>query len=255
MSAISLTGQVALVTGAGHGIGRASALALAEAGAFVAAADRNAEGADQTRKLIESAGHAGAAVTVDVTDPDALDAAVADIAAAHGRVDILHANAGVLMAGTALTQSLDEWDLTYGVNVRGTFLTVRAALPQMIRQGGGAVIITASISGMIGEPSLVAYNSSKGALINLTRQLAIEYASHGIRVNCICPGWIETGFNDPVLGHLPPDELDQLIKQQVPLGRQGTAEDVAPSVVFLASDWARYVTGQSLVIDGGLTAM
>jgi len=147
------------------------------------------------------------------------------------------------------------WDATYDVNVRGTFLTVRAALPQMISQGGGAIVITASISGLIGEPSLVAYNSSKGALINLTRQLAIEYASHAVRVNCVCPGWIETGFNDAVLGHLSPDELDQLIKQQVPLGRQGTPDDIAPSVVFLASDWARYITGQSLVIDGGLTTM
>jgi meso-butanediol dehydrogenase / (S,S)-butanediol dehydrogenase / diacetyl reductase len=141
------------------------------------------------------------------------------------------------------------------VNVRGTFLTVRAVLAQMIQQGSGTVVISASISGMIGEPSLVAYNSSKGALINLTRQLAIEYAGHGIRVNCVCPGWIQTGFNDPVLGHLSPGELEQLIKQQVPLGRQGTPEDIAPSVVFLASDWARYITGQSIVIDGGLTAM
>ena len=141
------------------------------------------------------------------------------------------------------------------MNVRGTFLTVRAVLAQMIQQGSGTVVISASISGMIGEPSLVAYNSSKGALINLTRQLAIEYAGHGIRVNCVCPGWIQTGFNDPVLGHLSPGELEQLIKQQVPLGRQGTPEDIAPSVVFLASDWARYITGQSIVIDGGLTAM
>jgi meso-butanediol dehydrogenase / (S,S)-butanediol dehydrogenase / diacetyl reductase len=255
MSAISLAGQVALVTGAGHGIGRASALALAEAGAFLAAADNVADSAAETENLIKGAGQTAAAVTVDVTDWDALQAAVADIVATQGRLDIVHANAGVLMAGTALTQSLEEWDKTYDVNVRGTFLTVRAALPQMIRQGGGAVVITASISRLIGEPSLAAYNSSKGALINLTRQLAIEYAGRGVRVNCICPGWIETGFNDPVLGHLSPGELDQLIRQQVPLGRQGTAGDVAPSVLFLVSDWARYITGQSLVIDGGLTAM
>lgn len=254
MSVISLAGQVAFVTGAGHGIGRASALALAEAGAFVLAADYFADGAEETQNLIRAAGHAGAAVTVDVTDWAALQAAVADVVAAHGRLDILHANAGVLMAGTALTQSMQEWDRTYEVNVRGTFLTVRATLPQLIKQGSGTIVITASISGMIGEPNLVAYNSSKGALINLTRQLAVEYASHGIRVNCICPGWIETGFNDPVLGHLSAADLDQLIEQQVPLGRQGTSEDIAPSVVFLASDWARYITGQSLVIDGGLTA-
>jgi meso-butanediol dehydrogenase/(S,S)-butanediol dehydrogenase/diacetyl reductase len=235
--------------------GRASALALAEAGAHVIAADINSDGAAETAHMVKEAGGSGSAPPVDVTDWSAMQRAVADIVSAHGRLDLLHANAGVLIAGTALTQTLEEWDKTYQVNVRGTFLTVRAVLPQMIEQSGGAIVITASISGMIGEPDLVAYNSSKGALINLTRQLAIEYAGHGIRINCVCPGWIETGFNDPVLGHLSQGEPGQLIKQQVPLGRQGTAEDIAPSVVFLASDWARYITGQALAIDGGLTAM
>lgn len=252
---LSLTGRVALVTGAGHGIGRASALALARAGALVVASDINLEGATETEHLIRSAGHVGVAAAADVTDEKAMRAVVDDIVATHGRLDILHANAGVLMAGTALTHTLDEWDKTITVNVRGTFLTVRAVLPQMIEQKSGAIIITASVSGLIGEPNLAAYNTSKGALVNLTRQLAVEYAEHGIRVNGICPGWIETGFNDPVLGHLDSEELDQLVGVQVPLGRQGTPEDIAPSVVFLASDWARYITGQLLPIDGGLTTM
>jgi meso-butanediol dehydrogenase / (S,S)-butanediol dehydrogenase / diacetyl reductase len=252
---LSLTGQVALVTGAGHGIGRASALALAEAGAHVVAADINADGAAETARMIGEAAGQGSAATVDVTDWSALQRTVAEVVDAHGRLDFLHANAGVLIAGTALTQTIDEWDKTYAVNVRGTFLTVRAVLPQMIEQHSGAIVITASVSGMIGEPDLVAYNSSKGALINLTRQLAIEYAPSGVRVNCVCPGWIETGFNDPVLGHLSDTDLGQLVKTQVPLGRQGTAEDIAPAVVFLASDWARYITGQALPVDGGLTSM
>jgi meso-butanediol dehydrogenase/(S,S)-butanediol dehydrogenase/diacetyl reductase len=185
--------------------GRASALALAEAGAHVIAADINSDGAAETAHMVKEAGGSGSAPPVDVTDWSAMQRAVADIVSAHGRLDLLHANAGVLIAGTALTQTLEEWDKTYQVNVRGTFLTVRAVLPQMIEQSGGAIVITASISGMIGEPDLVAYNSSKGALINLNRQLAIEYAGHGIRINCVCPGWIETGFNDPVLGHLSPN--------------------------------------------------
>jgi meso-butanediol dehydrogenase/(S,S)-butanediol dehydrogenase/diacetyl reductase len=255
MNALKLTGQVALVTGAGHGIGRASALALAEAGALVVASDMDFARATETEQLIKDAGHKGVAAVADVTDEKAMAAVVHDIVHTHGQLDVVHANAGVLMAGTALTQTLDEWDKTFQVNVRGTFLTVRAVLPQMIQQKSGAIIITASVSGLIGEPDLVAYNTSKGALVNLTRQLAIEYAKDGIRVNGVCPGWIETGFNDPVLGHLDTEELDQLVGTQVPLGRQGTPEDIAPAVVFLASDWARYITGQLLPIDGGLTSM
>lgn len=255
MDPLSLTGKVALVTGAGHGIGRASALAMAHTGALVVAADINSKGATETEELIRTDGNTGVAATADVTDEQAMRALVDDIVRDHGHLDVLHANAGVLMAGTALTQTIEEWDTTYAVNVRGTFLTVRAVLPQMIEQKSGAIIITASVSGLIGEPDLVAYNSSKGALVNLTRQLAIEYAKYGVRVNAVCPGWIETGFNDPVLGHLDTEELDQLVRTQVPLGRQGTPDDIAPPVVFLASDWARYITGQMLPIDGGLTSM
>ena len=255
MNGLSLTGQVALVTGAGHGIGRASALALAQAGALVVASDVDFARAAETEQLIKNAGNKGVGTVADVTDEKAMAAVVDDVVRTYGQLDVVHANAGVLMAGTALTQTLDEWDKTFRVNVRGTFLTVRAVLPQMIKQKSGAIIITASISGLVGEPDLVAYNSSKGALVNLTRQLAVEYAGHGIRVNGICPGWIETGFNDPVLAHLDTEELDQMVKRQVPLGRQGTPEDIAPSVVFLASDWARYITGQLLPIDGGLTSM
>jgi meso-butanediol dehydrogenase / (S,S)-butanediol dehydrogenase / diacetyl reductase len=250
----SLEGRVALVTGAGHGIGRASALALAAAGAFVAVTDKRLDAAEETAKALADAGLRGRPYQVDVTRADELEAVVGQLVDDHGHLDILHANAGVLIAGTALSQTIGDWDATYGVNVRGTFLTVRAVLPAMQRQNRGVIIISASISGMIGEPSLVAYNSSKGALINLTRQLAVEYAGSQIRVNCICPGWIETGFNDPVLGHLSPAELGELIAQQVPLGRQGTPEDIAPSIVFLASDHAAYITGQALVIDGGLTS-
>ena len=249
-----LKGRVALVTGAGHGIGRASAIALAEAGAFVAAADKRLGAAQETAQALEHAGLTGKPYQADVTQAHELEAMVDQLLADHGHLDILHANAGVLIAGTALSQTIDEWDTTYAVNVKGTFLSVRAVLPHMQRQNHGVVIITASVSGMIGEPSLVAYNSSKGALINLTRQLAVEYAKNQIRVNCICPGWIDTGFNDPVLGHLTPSELEEFVAQEVPLGRQGTPVDIAPSVVFLASDDAAYITGQSLVIDGGLTS-
>jgi NAD(P)-dependent dehydrogenase (short-subunit alcohol dehydrogenase family) len=153
-----------------------------------------------------------------------------------------------------LSQSIEEWDHTYAVNVRSMFLVARSVVPIMQKGGGGSIITTASISGMIGEPNLVAYNSSKGAVIQLTRQLAVEWARHGIRVNAICPGWIETGFNDPVLDHLNEEELANMVETWIPLGRQGVAEDIAPSVAFLASDDAAYITGSLVVIDGGLTA-
>jgi NAD(P)-dependent dehydrogenase (short-subunit alcohol dehydrogenase family) len=126
----------------------------------------------------------------------------------------------------------------------------------MQEQRSGVIVNTASISGMIGEPNLVAYNSSKGAVINLTRQLAVEYARDGIRVNCVCPGWIDTGFNDPIFHEAGMDreQIAAMVDQWVPMNRQGSAEDIAPSVAFLCSDDAAYITGQSLVIDGGLTA-
>ena len=160
----------------------------------------------------------------------------------------------VFYAGTVLSQAIDEWDKTYAVNVRSMFLMAREVVPIMQTIGGGSIITTASISGMIGEPNLVAYNSSKGAVINLTRQLAVEWGAHGIRVNAVCPGWIDTGFNDPVLADLSDEDLATMIHTWIPLGRQGVADDIAPSVAFLASDDAAYVTGSLLVIDGGLTA-
>jgi meso-butanediol dehydrogenase/(S,S)-butanediol dehydrogenase/diacetyl reductase len=250
-----LTGKVALVTGAGHGIGRACAQRLGQEGARLAVADIRAAAAEETVRLLREDGIEAGAWTADVSDPPQVEAMVASVLGHYGAIDILHANAGVLIAGTVETQTIEEWDRTFSVNVRGIFLTARAVIPGMRAQGSGTIINTASISGMIGEPSLAAYNASKGAVINLTRQMAAEYARAGIRVNCICPGWIETGFNAPVLDKLTPEELRRMIDTWIPLGRQGTADDIAPSVAFLASDDARYITGHALVIDGGLTAL
>lgn len=249
-----LEGRVAVVTGAGHGIGRASALALGREGARLALLDVRADAVQETRELAGAEGIDASCWQADVSDAEQVQRCIGEIVDRCGRIDILHSNAGVLYAGTVLSQTIEEWDHTYAVNVRSMFLAARAVVPVMQASGGGSIITTASISGMIGEPNLVAYNSSKGAVINLTRQLAVEWGRQGIRVNAICPGWIETGFNDPVLAHLSEAELAAMVDTWIPLGRQGTAEDIAPSVVFLASDDARYITGSLVVIDGGLTA-
>jgi meso-butanediol dehydrogenase / (S,S)-butanediol dehydrogenase / diacetyl reductase len=251
-----LAGKIAVVTGAGHGIGRACAHRLAQEGAHVVLVDKRAEAVEESAGILRGHGLDCSASTCDVSEPDQVADLARHILGARGRIDILHNNAGVLIPGTALTQSLEEWDLHYAVNVRGMLLVTRAFIPAMQEQRSGVIVNTASISGMIGEPNLVAYNSSKGAVINLTRQLAVEYARDGIRVNCVCPGWIDTGFNDPIFDEAGMDEaqIAAMVDQWVPMNRQGTAEDIAPSVAFLCSDDAAYITGQSLVIDGGLTA-
>jgi meso-butanediol dehydrogenase / (S,S)-butanediol dehydrogenase / diacetyl reductase len=251
-----LTGRVALVTGAGHGIGRASARRLGQEGARIAAVDIRADAAAQTQAILDADGIEAITVTADVSVPEEVRAAVGEAVARFGRIDILHNNAGVLIPGTVLSQSLADWDRTFAVNVRGMMLVTRHVVPVMREQGGGVIVNTASISGMVGEPNLAAYDTTKGAVINFTRQVAVEYARDNIRCNCICPGWIDTGFNDPIFEQASMSQADvaAMVTQFVPMNRQGTAEDIAPSVAFLACDDAAYITGHALVIDGGLMA-
>jgi len=251
-----LTGKVALITGAGHGIGRASAHRLGQEGARIAVADVRSGAAAETQAILTADGIEAHAITADVSAPEDAQTAVEATLARFGQLDILHNNAGVLIPGTVLTQTLGDWDRTFQVNVRGMMLMARAVIPVMQQQGGGVIINTASISGMVGEPNLIAYDTSKGAVINLTRQLAVEYARDNIRCNCICPGWIDTGFNDPIFDQasMSEDDIAAMVTQFVPMNRQGTAADIAPSVAFLASGDAAYITGHALVIDGGLMA-
>ena len=181
-------GKVALVTGAGGAIGGQSALRLAREGAFVAVADVRLDAAEKTVSLLEAEGHEALALECDVRDEASVGQMVAACIERFGRIDLLHNNAGVLIPGTALTQRLEDWDLHFAVNVRGVLLVSRAVIPHMQRQGGGAIVNTGSTASLVGEPNCVSYDSTKGAVLQLTRQMAIDFAKDGIRVNCVCPG-------------------------------------------------------------------
>lgn len=268
------SGKVVVVTGGGHGIGRASALRFASEGARVAVVDLRGDHAEQVAAECRAAAAAGPAghgkgngnagdgdgdgdsraYPADVTDPDQVAAAVEQIAGDLGGVDVAHLNAGRLSAGSVLEVPLAEWQRIFAVNVTGMFLVARAVIPLMRANSGGAIVTTGSISGMFGEPALAAYTASKAAVVNLTRQMAIDFARDGIRVNCVCPGWVDTGFNDPQFEHdgLSEQDINELIDRTVPMGRQGLPEEMAAAVAFLASADASYITGQTLLVDGGL---
>lgn len=246
--------RTAVVTGGGNGIGRASALRLAEEGATVVILDRDGEAAGRAAdSIVERSGRA-TGLQVDVAVDDEVEAAVAQIHERYGRVDVLVNNAGYLRPGTAVTQTIDEWDRTFAVNVRAMFLMSRAVLPGMVDRGVGTIVNIASTAGLVGEADNIAYATSKGAVVNLTRQLAADFSGAGIRVNCVCPGWVPTGFNDPFLRDMSEEEVQAMVESQVPIGRQGTAEEIAAAVAFLASDEASFIVGQALGVDGGVTA-
>jgi NAD(P)-dependent dehydrogenase (short-subunit alcohol dehydrogenase family) len=247
-------GKSVLVTGGAHGIGRASVLRFAAEGASVAVVDVRAEEGIRVAEECVTAGGLGRAYRADITDPQEVASVVARIVDELGGIDVLHSNAGRLSAGTILEVTLEEWNRVFAVNVTGMFLVVRAVVPAMQEKGGGAIVTTGSVSGLFGEPALTAYTASKAAVINLTRQLAIDLAIAGIRVNSVCPGWVDTGFNDPQFAHdqMSPKDVVAAIDRTVPMRRQGTPEEMAAAVAFLASDDASYITGQTLVVDGGL---
>lgn len=248
-------GRVALVTGAGLGIGRAAAVRLAEEGAIVVATSRTIAHVGVTCDEAEAAGAPrpeGAAL--DVTDPGQVEAVVADVVRRHGRVDILVANAGVeLPHAPSVERTTDEeWEHLFDVNVTGVFRCCRAVLPVM--PDGGAIVTVASMNSFIAWPNDAAYTATKGAVLQFTRALALETAGRAIRVNAVCPGVIDTPLTRSFLTGDDAAGLEAEFAATSPLNRMGTAREVADAILFLASDESTFVTGSALLVDGGTTA-
>lgn len=247
-----LAGKVAFVTGAGSGIGRAGALAMAGCGAHVVLTDAEGERASTAAAEIVAAGHRATARCLDVRDDDALAKAVAETVARHGRLDILHSHAGIQIEGSLEAVSPEAMDASWALNVRAHFVACRAVIGQMRRQGGGSVIITASNSGVQYDRGMIAYATTKHAVVAMTRQMAADYAKDNVRFNALCPGFVDTPFNAGFEAQMGGrGALEAYVATKIPMGRWGTTGEIADAVVYLASDMSSYMTGQALVVDGG----
>lgn len=244
---MDLQGRIALVTGASQGIGKACALALAEAGAQVALGARNAEKLQAVASEIEATGKKALALPLDVASRDSIKAAVAKTIEAWGKIDILVNNAGIAKDNLALRMKPDDWDAVLRTNLDGAFHCIQAVLHGMVRQRYGRIINITSIVAQAGNPGQANYIASKAGLIGLTKAIAAEVASRNITVNAVSPGFIATAMT----GGLS-ETVQQKVLSMIPLGRQGTAAEVAYGVRFLASDEAGYITGHVLNINGGM---
>jgi NAD(P)-dependent dehydrogenase (short-subunit alcohol dehydrogenase family) len=247
-----LADQVAIVTGAGSGIGRASARRFADEGAAVVVADIRGEAADETVALIEADGHRAVSCEVDVAEELDVARMVATAVDTFGTVDALFNNAGIVRRGSAVTLPVDDWDRVMAVNVRSVFLGAKYAVPVMAAKGGGAIVSTASIAGLLGVVDSIVYSASKAAVINLTRALAVTHGRDGIRVNCICPGATESP-------NMARRLADPVVRRRTdanhPVGRVGQPEDIAAVATWLLSREAAFVTGETIVVDGGVSAL
>jgi NAD(P)-dependent dehydrogenase (short-subunit alcohol dehydrogenase family) len=249
---VRLAGKVAVVTGGGSGIGRASALRFAREGARVVIADVDSGATAATESEIDCEGGTAIAVTADVAREEDVGRLMARTLATFGPPTVLLNNAATTSFGTLAESAADELDRVLTVNVRSAWVCAHAVIPLMRDAGGGAIVNMSSITGIVGAPGMAAYSTSKGAIITLTRTLALEVAEHGIRVNCICPASIDTAMLRASFDRQPDPEAARArnVKRH-PLGRLGTADEVANLALFLASDEASFITGGTYVIDGG----
>lgn len=249
----TMQGKVALVTGASSGIGKATALAFAERGARVVLSDvLEKEGAALASEM-EAAGLTAHFIRCDVSDEEQVRQLIKGVVQTFGRIDYAFNNAGIEGQQNLLAQSSqDNWDRVMAVNLRGVEMCMKYELEEMLRQGGGSIVNTASIAGIVGFPGLSAYVASKHAIVGLTQTAALEYGTKNIRINAVCPGPIATPMLDRLMASQP--GMEAQLTSQVPLGRIGKPEEIADAVVWLISDSASYVTGHALPVDGGWTA-
>lgn len=252
---MKLKDKVALITGGSLGLGKSTAFLFAEEGAKVIITGRNEDRLKNTVKEASDKGHELDYLVSDVAKEEDCKNAVDYTIDKYGKIDILFNNAGILFTSNTVETDIDQWDKIFDINVKGTFMMSKFAIPHMLERNYGIIVNNSSILGLKAVPGLAAYNSTKGAVTQLTRSMAIEYASQGIRVNAICPGTIETPMVDGLLDSMPDrDSAVELFKSFHPIGRLGKPEEIAHAVLFLCDDNVQFMTGTMLSVDGGWVA-
>jgi NAD(P)-dependent dehydrogenase (short-subunit alcohol dehydrogenase family) len=246
-------GKVVLVTGGAYGIGRAAAIGFAERGAKVVVADIDASRGTETLQRIKSSGGEAIFVKTDVSSEEDVRALVDRVVETFGRLDCAFNNAGIHKRFVSTVDFTEgEWEEMIHVNLKSVWLCMKYEIPQMLKQGKGAIVNTSSVAGLVGAPSNPAYPASKHGVVGITKSTALEFARKGIRVNCVCPGPTRTGMNEELTATNP--EMVKAMDQKVPMGRIGEPEEVAAAAIFLCSDEASYITGHALPVDGGIVA-
>jgi NAD(P)-dependent dehydrogenase (short-subunit alcohol dehydrogenase family) len=250
-----LQGKVAVITGAAAGIGRAAAVLFAEEGARVAVADLDETGGNHTVERIRIGGGEAFFVSTNVTDPQQVEDLMQAVRSTYGRIDVLYNNAAVNFFGKITATPVEEWDRVMAVNVRSVYLCCKAVIPIMQAQGGGVIVNTASAAALVGLRNLAVYTASKGAVLQLTKNLALDYAADHIRVNALCPGVTATEMTLKMIANSPdPAAAKARYDSGRPLGRMGEPVEIARAALYLASDESSFMTGAHLVVDGGYTA-